>query len=260
MGGLWLGEELCYFYMSEVRRQALSVADAAAAEIAAVEVAAAADAEKAAAEMTVVKKTASQGSLKWTLLGLQPKLDPKLAVWETDAESHNQSIGFRFTPEQKAEAEEASILEALLRMIKPEALGKLNTKCVRTLYGQAITGSDAAFELIDRDHSGTVELEELRLALKRLGLGLKDSQLDRLHTQLDTDGNGTMSKDEFVSGLERLVAKKRKEQNRRKAEMARAAAAAPGGRLTEYVRPWSCPPSPMTMVQKLQVRLSTLMY
>ena len=49
-----------------------------------------------------------------------------------------------------------------------------------------------AFQVFDRDNSGTISTDELRDVLKSIGENLTDAELDEMMTQVDVDGNGTI--------------------------------------------------------------------
>ena len=49
-----------------------------------------------------------------------------------------------------------------------------------------------AFQVFDRDNSGTISTEELRDVLRSIGENLTDSELDEMMHQVDVDGNGTI--------------------------------------------------------------------
>ena len=49
-----------------------------------------------------------------------------------------------------------------------------------------------AFQVFDRDSSGTISTEELRDVLRSIGENLTDSELDEMMRQVDVDGNGTI--------------------------------------------------------------------
>ena len=55
----------------------------------------------------------------------------------------------------------------------------------------------AAFECFDLDNSGTIDKDELAALMGNLGVALGDQDLGRLHAQMDTDGDGTISFEEF---------------------------------------------------------------
>lgn len=49
-----------------------------------------------------------------------------------------------------------------------------------------------AFQVFDRDNSGTISTEELRDVLKSVGEDLTDLEVDEMMRQADTDGDGTI--------------------------------------------------------------------
>ena len=55
-----------------------------------------------------------------------------------------------------------------------------------------------SFDAFDRDKSGSITKEEFRELLTRLGAKVEDHHFDRLVKSLDADGNGYVTKDEFV--------------------------------------------------------------
>ena len=65
-----------------------------------------------------------------------------------------------------------------------------------------------AFEIFDADGNGTIDKNELRQAMERLGERLTDADLDQMMNEADTDGNGeidfkgnNMKRDHFKSDL-----------------------------------------------------------
>ena len=49
-----------------------------------------------------------------------------------------------------------------------------------------------AFQVFDRDNSGTISTDELRDVLKSIGENLTEAELDEMMRQVDVDGNGTI--------------------------------------------------------------------
>ena len=49
-----------------------------------------------------------------------------------------------------------------------------------------------AFQVFDKDNSGTISTEELRDVLKSIGENLSETELDEMMRQVDVDGNGTV--------------------------------------------------------------------
>lgn len=54
-----------------------------------------------------------------------------------------------------------------------------------------------AFEVFDRDGSGSISTDELRQVMKKLGQDLTDSEINDMIKMADKDGNGVISLDEF---------------------------------------------------------------
>ncbi len=61
-----------------------------------------------------------------------------------------------------------------------------------------------AFEFFDRDGSGYITKEELKLALNRLGKLCSDKELNAMISANDDDGNGQISFDEFQKLLNKI--------------------------------------------------------
>ena len=72
----------------------------------------------------------------------------------------------------------------------------------RKLYGKTVRDWAGVFKIIDRDGSGGVSRDEFKKAMKRMGLGLSEGQVEELMLLLDPDGSGDI---EFVE-LQRALA------------------------------------------------------
>ncbi len=55
-----------------------------------------------------------------------------------------------------------------------------------------------AFDIFDVDKSGSISKEELKQALKNLGIDAKNQTLQNMITDLDADGSGKIEFDEFI--------------------------------------------------------------
>ena len=74
-------------------------------------------------------------------------------------------------------------------------------KSRRSLFGKKMKSIRAVFKAVDRDGSGSIDRDELREALHRLDIELKDRQLAQLFNVIDEDGDGTID----VNELERWL-------------------------------------------------------
>lgn len=63
---------------------------------------------------------------------------------------------------------------------------------------------NAAFEHFDSDSSGFIDHNELKGALKELGFDLSDAALNKVMSDLDTDGNGQLDRTEFADLVDSL--------------------------------------------------------
>ena len=61
-----------------------------------------------------------------------------------------------------------------------------------------------AFEEFDTDGSGTIDANEMRIAMRSLGVEVKSAEIRRMMNEVDDDGNGTI---EFGEFLEMMTAK-----------------------------------------------------
>lgn len=50
----------------------------------------------------------------------------------------------------------------------------------------------AAFQVFDRDGSGTINIEELKQVMKSIGESLTDDEIEEMMVEADKDGNGTI--------------------------------------------------------------------
>merc|ERR1719420_1780946 len=67
---------------------------------------------------------------------------------------------------------------------------------------------EKAFNILDRDQSGTIEKKELEDAVMKLGFGLEDKRaVERMLQNVDTDDSGQITKDEFHRMMSRKLTK-----------------------------------------------------
>ena len=58
---------------------------------------------------------------------------------------------------------------------------------------------DNAFLLFDKDRSGTIDVIELKDALKALGIFLKKDEVKQTMSKVDKDGSGAIDQSEFMA-------------------------------------------------------------
>ena len=59
-------------------------------------------------------------------------------------------------------------------------------------------GLRAAFEVFDRDGSGTISADEMRHVMKSIGEELTDAEIEEMIREADTDGNGSIDCEFFL--------------------------------------------------------------
>merc|ERR1711937_75716 len=55
-----------------------------------------------------------------------------------------------------------------------------------------------AFNLFDGDQSGAIDVRELKAAMRALGFEVKNEELEKMVSDVDNDGNGTIEFAEFL--------------------------------------------------------------
>ncbi|KAL3153909.1 hypothetical protein ABBQ32_013473 [Trebouxia sp. C0010 RCD-2024] len=81
----------------------------------------------------------------------------------------------------------------------------------RCLSSEEISGLRQLFQSIDTDHSGTITVDELKVAMKNMGNKLREDELRELLATADVDGNGTIDYEEFVAATVNLNKLEREE-------------------------------------------------
>jgi hypothetical protein len=64
------------------------------------------------------------------------------------------------------------------------------------------------FDSFDKDHSGSITLEELRDVMKSIGETATDAQIKQIISEVDSDNNGTIEFSEFLDFVEKFKAGK----------------------------------------------------
>jgi|TARA_B110000285_G_scaffold215544_1_gene262008 hypothetical protein len=76
---------------------------------------------------------------------------------------------------------------------------KKTVKMTKMLTEEQKEEIDNAFLLFDKDKSGSIDVNELKDAMKALGIFLKKEEVKQKMTKVDKDGSGAIDRDEFMS-------------------------------------------------------------
>jgi len=71
----------------------------------------------------------------------------------------------------------------------------------RQIFSHTISDVEEMFSAIDHDHNTGVDMDELREGMERLGVWMGPYQVVEIFNHIDTDGDGQITKDEFVAFL-----------------------------------------------------------
>jgi len=87
----------------------------------------------------------------------------------------------------------------------------------REITAEQLNDIREAFELIDKDNSGTIERSELKIAMRALGFEPEDAEIANMFKAVDTDGNGTIDFDEFRNMMTAKMSEKDTDEEMKKA-------------------------------------------
>ena len=100
-------------------------------------------------------------------------------------------------------------------MKKKKIVKRVTVKTKRLSYEQK-EEIDRAFLLFDKDRSGLIDVNELRDALRALGIYIKKHQFRMLFNQVDKDGSGVIGKEEFTVFMAQNLDRRNHEEELRK--------------------------------------------
>lgn len=87
--------------------------------------------------------------------------------------------------------------------VTKQILASLETTYKRSVFGHFVTDAKTLFHAIDRDTSGAVDKEELAKGLRRLGIHCNVKQMSQWVDSLQLNDDGEITKQTFVSTLNR---------------------------------------------------------
>ncbi|KAI8514255.1 PREDICTED: calmodulin-like [Branchiostoma belcheri] len=83
------------------------------------------------------------------------------------------------------------------------------------LTKEQISEFKEAFELFDKDGNGSIDLEELRTVMTKLGQNPTNSELRDMINEVDTDGDGTIDFTEFLTMMTQQMKQMHQEEELR---------------------------------------------
>jgi hypothetical protein len=91
----------------------------------------------------------------------------------------------------------------LTRLKKFSGMNKLKKMALnviaKNMSKHEIEGLSEMFKAFDKDNSGTITLSEMKEGLKKMGNPLGEAEVEAMMQQIDVDGNGEISYEEFIA-------------------------------------------------------------
>jgi len=87
------------------------------------------------------------------------------------------------------------------------AAGSCVNKILNGLAEMGIEDLKEAFELFDKNHDGKIDGDELTAVLNSLGLKYSQTEVDEMIKKADTNENGVVEYDEFITLMQRFSQK-----------------------------------------------------
>uniref|UniRef100_A0A7S3CN97 EF-hand domain-containing protein n=1 Tax=Strombidium rassoulzadegani TaxID=1082188 RepID=A0A7S3CN97_9SPIT len=99
---------------------------------------------------------------------------------------------------------------------KRKKIIKKITRKIKNLTEEQKEEIDNAFLLFDKDKSGSIDVNELKDAMKALGIFLKKEEVRQKMTKVDKDGSGAIDKEEFMALMAEQIESRNQEEELRK--------------------------------------------
>ena len=100
--------------------------------------------------------------------------------------------------------------------MKRKRVIKQTLKKIKVLTEEQREEIDNAFLLFDKDKSGSIDVNELKDAMKALGIYAKKDEVKMMMTKVDKDGSGAIDKEEFLALMAEMIEKRDQEEELRK--------------------------------------------
>jgi centrin-1 len=99
---------------------------------------------------------------------------------------------------------------------KRKRIIKKTIKMIKILTEEQKEEIDNAFIIFDKDKSGSIDVGELKDAMKALGIFLKKEDVKAVMTKVDKDGSGNIDKEEFTALMAEQIESRNQEEELRK--------------------------------------------
>ena len=92
-----------------------------------------------------------------------------------------------------------------LPVYKRKRIFRKITRIKRTLSDEQRGEILMAFQLFDKDKSNTIDLQELKEAMKALGIFMSKQETNEMLERVDKDGSGCLEQDEFIALMSEII-------------------------------------------------------
>ena len=99
---------------------------------------------------------------------------------------------------------------------KRKRIFRKRNQVMRYLSGEQREEIITAFHLFDSDKSNTIDINELKDAMKALGIFMSKQQSNEIMERIDKNGSGQLEKDEFIALMSEIMHKRNQEVEMRK--------------------------------------------
>lgn len=103
-----------------------------------------------------------------------------------------------------------------LPIYKRKRIFRKTNRIKRYLTGEQREEIITAFHLFDKDKSNTIDIHELKDAMKALGIHLTKMQTNEMLERIDKDGSGCLEREEFIALMSEIIYKRNAEVELRK--------------------------------------------
>lgn len=103
-----------------------------------------------------------------------------------------------------------------LPIYKRKRIFRKITRVKKILTGEQKEEIETAFFLFDKDRSNTIDIGELKDAMKALGIHMTKQAIVELMERVDKDGSGQLERSEFIALMSEIMIKRDAREEMRK--------------------------------------------